>query len=301
MKIIYLDNETKIDDEITLSIGNFDGLHLGHRKLLETVKMYTDSKHAVLTLEPHPRKLFSSSEFKTIFTISGKIKLFEKEGFDYLLIANFDEAFASMSVNEFISFLKHLNVKRLVLGSDFRFANKASGSLQELKENFEVVEIKTIKSNDENRISTTLIKTLIQAGKITLANKYLGYNYHLYGTVEHGNKVGRTLGFPTANIKYEDVILPKNGVYFVQITIDNINYNALASIGNNPTINSSSKRKVEVYILDFSNNIYDKEVVITFYEEIRAEIKFDNVNDLINMMYEDENIARNLIKKYNLW
>lgn len=297
MKVIYLDKNTKIDEPITLTIGNFDGLHLGHQSLLELVRSFTDSKHAALTFDPHPRKYFIGHAYKTLFTIKGKINLFSNKNFDYLFIANFNEEFASLEVNQFINLLKQLNVKRLVLGKDFRFGTKASGSILDLEKHFEVVVVNTVKSDETERVSTTLIKSFINNGNIKEANKLLGYEYHVLGTVEHGNKVGRKLGFPTANIDYEDVILPKTGVYFVKILIDNLSYYGIANVGFNPTINVSKHKRLEVYILDYNDNSYDKEVIITFIERLRDEIKFNSTEELIEQMKNDEKTVRNIIKK----
>lgn len=297
MKVLNLSKDVIINEPITLTIGNFDGLHLGHQTLLETVKSYTDSKHAALTFDPHPRKYFMGHAYKTLFTIKGKINLFKDKDFDYLIIGKFNQDLANKSIDEFIEILKYLNVKRLVLGKDFRFAKKASGSIVDLKKHFEVIVVDTIKSDETKRISTTLIKTLINDGNISEANKLLGYEYHVLGTVEHGNKVGRKLGFPTANINYEDVLLPKTGVYLVKINIDNKNHYGIANVGFNPTINVSKNKKLEVYILDYNDNSYDKEVIITFIERLRDELKFDTVEELIKQMENDEINSRNLIEK----
>lgn len=297
MKVLNLSQEVVIDEPITLTIGNFDGLHLGHQTLLETVKSYTDSKHAALTFDPHPRKYFMGHAYKTLFTIKGKINLFKDKDFDYLIIGNFNQELANKSIDEFIELLKCLNVKRLVLGKDFRFAKKASGSINDLKKHFEVIVVNTVKSVDIERISTTLIKTYISDGNISKANKLLGYEYHVLGTVEHGNKVGRKLGFPTANINYEDILLPKTGVYLVKVNIDNKNYYGLANVGFNPTINVSKNKRLEVYILDYNDNSYDKDVIITFIKRLRDELKFNTVEELIKQMENDEINARNLIEK----
>jgi len=297
MKVIELNKDVVIEEPITLTIGNFDGLHLGHQTLLNTVKSFSDSKHAALTFDPHPRKYFMGHAYKTLFTIKGKINLFSNKDFDYLIVGKFNQDLANKSVLEFIEILRNLNVKRLVLGKDFRFAKKASGSIEDLKKHFEVIVIDTIKSDETERISTTLIKTYINDGNISEANKLLGYDYHVLGTVEHGNKVGRKLGFPTANIDYEDILLPKTGVYLVKVNIDNKNYYGLANVGFNPTINVSKNKRLEVYILDYNDNSYDKEVIVTFIKRLRDELKFDTVEELIKQMENDEINARNFIEK----
>lgn len=300
MKILNINSKIKITDDITLTIGNFDGLHKGHMELINIVKSYKDTKSAALTFDPHPKKLFLKDTFKTLYNIDGKIKLFEETKIDYLFIAPFTNDFSKLSVNDFINLLKSINVKRLVLGSDFKFGYKASGNINDLKPHFEVNEIKVLKDKDNNIMSTSYIKDELLKGNIIKTNELLGYNYHVYGSVEHGNKVGRTLGFPTANINYDNVFLPKSGVYFTQIKIDNKLYNSITNIGYNPTVNESKTKKLETYILNFNKNIYNEEVVLYFYERIREEIKFKSVQELIDAMEKDEKVALNLIKKYNL-
>lgn len=299
MKVININTKIKINEPLTLTIGNFDGLHLGHQKLIDKVKTYNDTKHAALTFDPHPRKYFFGDSFKTLYNLDGKIKLFEEKDLDYLLIANFNKEFSKLSVDEFINLLKRFNVKRLVIGEDFKFAHKAKGTVLDLKKHFIVDEIKLIKK-DSKVFSTTIIKEEINKGNIINANNLLGYNYFVLGEVEHGNKVGRTLGFPTANINYHDVFLPNNGVYFTTIEIDNKIYNGITNIGYNPTVNMSKSKKLEVYILNFNKDIYDKNVKVTFYERIRDEVKFNSVEELIDAMKMDEKISLKLIKKYNL-
>lgn len=297
MKTIKLNvNNWHYVDDITLTIGNFDGVHAGHQTLLKKVLEDKDYKKAVMTLDPHPSKVFKMRDFYTLFDINEKETIMSKYELDYLIVADFTLDFAALTIGEFIEKLKVLGVKRLVLGSDFRFATKGSGKVSDLQKHFEVIVIDDITSNNETRISTTYIKQLLKNGKIREANKLLGYNFFISGYVEHGNKVGRTLGFPTANIDYKESFLPSNGVYFVEVLIDGVNYYGMANIGNNPTVNFSRVKKLEVFILDYNQEIYDSYVKVDFIEKIRDELKFDSVTQLIDEIKNDELKIRNIIK-----
>lgn len=300
MEIIILNNEKWNNyGDITLTIGNFDGVHNGHKVLLNKVLEYNDYKKAVMTLDPHPSVLFDIKDFYTLFNTDEKIDLINEFDFDYLFIANFNKDFASLSIEEFINKLKELGVKRLVLGSDYRFATKGSGTVNDLKDHFEVIVFEDIIESNV-RISSSYIKMLLKEGNVLEANKLLGYNFFIKGLVEHGNKVGRTLGFPTANIDYKDSFLPSNGVYFVTLEIEGEYLYGVANVGNNPTVNYSRSKKLEVFILDYSKQIYDTLVKVNFIDKIRDEIKFNSVEELVDAIKNDEKETRLLIKKFDL-
>lgn len=291
---LSIDNWHYVDD-LTLTIGNFDGVHKGHQELLKNVLKFDDYKTAAMTLEPHPSILFNTRDFYTLFTVDEKEDLMKKQGLDYLIVVDFTIDFAKLEINEFIERLKVLGVKRLVLGSDFRFATRGSGSVKDLVDHFEVIILDDIKNVDK-RISTTLVKSLLKDGNIKQANELLGYNFYISGKVEHGNKVGRTIGFPTANVDYGNSFLPSNGVYVVTIEINNETFYGVANIGNNPTVNFSRFKKLEVFILDYNEIIYDTKVKVNFIDKIRDELKFNSVAELIEAIKNDENVVRLLIK-----
>ncbi len=284
---------------LTLTIGNFDGVHLGHQKLFNIVKSYKDTKSGALTLDPHPQVLFGRDGFQTLLSIENKIELLKEENIDYLFIADFNHDFASLSIDEFIQNLKDLGVVRMVIGRDARFAKNGSGTINDLKVHFDVVVVDDVIGSN-HRISTSMIKELLLKGELHSANELLGYEYFIDGYVEHGNKVGKTLGFPTANIQYKDSFLPKNGVYLVKFFIDSKMHFGICNIGNNPTVNYSKTRKMEVYILDYDKIIYDKIVRVSFVERIRDEMKFNSKEELIDEMHNDEIISRNLIKSIKI-
>ncbi|MDY0277879.1 MAG: bifunctional riboflavin kinase/FAD synthetase [Acholeplasma sp.] len=297
MKTFILDNINtwpKLKN-LTLTIGNFDGVHLGHQKLLNKVTSYTDTMSAAMTMNPHPSSVFKDKNYQTLISVDVKKELISKFNVDYLFVVNFDVDFYTLSVEQFINKLIELGVKRIVLGKDFRFAHKGLGIVNDLLPFFEVISVDDVKLNSY-RISTTLIKELIQNGNITEANACLGYKYFIKGFVEHGNKVGKTLGFPTANINYKEAFLPKNGVYLVRLLIDEKYHYGICNIGNNPTINFSKIRKVEVFILDYNEVIYDKDVKLEFITFIRDEKKFSSKEDLIDAINNDEKVSRNIIK-----
>lgn len=296
---LNLKNWKKIGD-LTLTIGNFDGVHKGHQQLLKEVLKFDDYSKAVMTLEPHPSQFFNTRDFYTLFDVKEKESLMRKYNIDYLLVVDFNKEFSSLSIDEFIDKLKVLGVKRLVLGSDFRFASRGSGSVNDLLKHFEVIVLNDINNDNSLRISTTLIKSLLKEGKIKEANNLLGYEFFISGIVEHGNKVGRTIGFPTANVDYDNSFLPSNGVYIVTMEIENKKYYGVANIGNNPTVNYSRSKKLEVFILDYSKEIYNTIVKVNFIDKIRDELKFNNVEELIENIKNDEKITRNYQKNNKL-
>lgn len=300
MEIYYIENDNWPElSNITLTIGNFDGVHLGHQKLIELALNEKDTKSAVLTLAPHPQTVFNRDKnFKTLFTTQQKLYNLLKYDLDYIFIAKFEESFYSLSIDEFIKRLQKLGVKKLILGRDFRFAKNGSGSVLDLKEHFDLVIVDDVIYNNI-RVSTTQIKQTLKEGNINLVNELLGYNYYITGSVEHGNKIGKTLGFPTANIKYDN-LLPKDGVYLVKIQIDGVYYYGISNIGNNPTVNYSEEKKFEVFILDYSNEIYNCNVTVQFLERLRDEMKFGSKEELIEQIKNDEKKARSIIKSYNM-
>lgn len=300
MEVIYLEynNWPKLNN-ITLTIGNFDGIHLGHQQLINTVKTFKDSKHAALTFDPHPQSFLRKTKAYTLMEVADKINEFNKFNLDYLLIAKFTEKLASLSIDEFINNLKQLGVIRLVVGRDFRFAKRGSGKIDDLEKHFEVIVVEDI-LYDQTRISTTYIKDLLTNGEVLEANKLLAKKYYINGIIEKGNQVGTLMGFPTANINYGNYFLPKNGVYFTEVYIGNKHYYGITSIGYNPTVNYSVTKRVETYIIDLNENLYNKEMKLIFNEYLRPEQKFDSVELLIEQMNQDKINVLSIIKNKNM-
>ncbi len=294
MKILR-DNYNNIinNEEITLTIGNFDGVHLGHQQLIKKVLSYSDTKHALMTFSPHPMKVLRDISFKEISSLDQKIEFLKPFNLDYLFIVNFNEAFYKLSKEAFINFLKSIKVKRLVIGKDFRFGINASGSLSDLVNDFDIVIVDDEKRG-QIRISTTYIKDLIRETKLDEAEKMLSRKYQIKGKVIDGDKVGRTLGIPTANLLVENFVLPNNGVYFVVVIVDGKKYGGALNIGYNPTINYSVTKRVEVHILDFDEFIYGKEVTLVFYKYLRPELQFSNKEILIKQLVDDVSLCKKM-------
>jgi len=214
---------------------------------------------------------------------------------DYLFIVKFNEEFSKFSIMDFIMFLKKLNVKRIVLGRDARFAYRGQGTISDLKKYFFVYVLDDLLYN-QTRVSTTYIKDYLRQGQLDDARKLLGQHYQISGFVTYGNQIGKQLGFPTANIDYGKYLLPKNGVYYVRILIDGKDFPGVANIGYNPTLNYSQTKKLEIFILDFQGNIYKKDVHVQFMYYIREEKKFDSRDELIHQIKQDEILVRKLLK-----
>ncbi|MCR5231909.1 MAG: riboflavin biosynthesis protein RibF [Acholeplasmatales bacterium] len=223
-------------DSICATIGAFDGVHLGHQMLMKKCKN-SNYKSAVITFFPDPDSILKQiDDYPLLMPIDKKEEIVKELGIDYFIIFEFNKEFSNLSKDEFINILKKLNVKELVFGYDFRFGNKGMGSIKDLEKVFKVEEIDKILI-DNVRVSSTYIKELLSAGNISLANQLLGREYKITGNTFIGSQMGKTIGFPTANIDYKNYYLPKNGVYLVRVNLDGNNYFGMTNIGHNPTFN----------------------------------------------------------------
>jgi riboflavin kinase/FMN adenylyltransferase len=286
-------DQIQIDEEITVTIGNFDGLHLGHQQLIDRVISFKDTKHAVLTFDPHPLSVVRKQMLRTLTQKNDKIKLLSSFNLDFIIIVDFTLGFSNLSINEFIQFLKKIRVKRVIVGRDARFGYRGEGSIENLKEHFLVEVVDDLLYNN-TRVSTTYVKDLLAEAELESTYALLNRNYRIQGYVVHGNKVGHKLGFPTANIDYDHYFLPKNGVYYVKVYIDGQSHHAMANIGYNPTVNFTTECRLEVYILDFQSEIYGKLIDVEFIRYIRSEIKFKSRKELIDQLKHDEEVIRTL-------
>ena len=280
---------------ITLTMGNFDGLHIGHQRLIERVLKYRDTKHAVLTFDPHPSTILRKQPFQTLTQKRDKIELFSQYPLEFAFIVKFDIQFSELSVDEFINFLKQLSVKRLVIGRDARFAFRGQGTIEDLRKSFAVDVVPDLVYNN-TRVSTTYIKDFLSNGDLESSYQLLGRKYEISGEIVHGNRVGQLLGYPTANVNYGQYFLPRVGVYYVKLFVNDKSYHGMANIGYNPTVNYSSEKKLEVFIFDFKKEIYYHHIDVTFITFIRDEIKFKNKQALINQLKRDEEAIRKLIE-----
>jgi riboflavin kinase/FMN adenylyltransferase len=291
-----------------VTTGTFDGLHIGHRTILNRIKELakkTGGETVVLTFFPHPRMVLfpDNKDLKLIDTIDERIEYLEKEGIDHLIIHPFSKEFSRLSSVEFVReiLVNKIGTKKLVIGYNHQFGRNREGSFEHLKEysslyGFEVEEIPA-KLIDDVDVSSTKIRKALLEGDIKTANTYLNRNFTLSGKVNHGNKIGREIGFPTANLLIEESykITPGNGVYAVKVWIDNNAYYAMLNIGYRPTFNSESSVKIEVHIFDFDKDIYDKTIKIEFIDRIRDEKKFNNAEELKIQLNMDKNVALKLL------
>ena len=296
MKTIH-NQYTKIknSEPITLTIGNFDGLHIGHQNLIHKVKSFNDTKSAVMTFNPHPMSVITNTTLPILMDVTDKEHALKHMAVDYFFIVAFTKEFSNLTKEAFMLWLQSLNVQRIVVGKDFRFGHKGSGNAQDLKELFKVVVLDDL-LYENTRVSTTYIKLLLEQGKLDLAKKLLGKSYSIHGEVIHGDKVGRLIGYPTANIDYKQHFLPKVGVYAVKVKIHNQTYLGCANLGHNPTINYSSTKRLEVFIMDYDQDLYDKEITVSFEHYLRDEIKYDQVETMLEQIKLDVEATYRLLK-----
>ncbi len=282
-------------EPLSIAIGNFDGVHIGHQELIKSALSYKDTKSAVMTFEPHVMQSFDVN-FSTLFSLEDKIEKIEKLGINKMLIIEFNEEFKNLTVASFIAFLKKINVKRVIVGSDFRFGKKAIGKPADLSNDFEVIEIADL-IVDDIKVSSTYLKKLVEENNFELLNRLLAEDYYIRGKIIHGNKIGSKIGFPTANIDYNDIVLPPNGVYYTIIKIADELYPSMTNIGHNPTLNFTEKIRLETHILNFKGTIYNQEIKLFFKKHLRNEIKYNRQSDLIKKMSNDKKLVRKLFEK----
>lgn len=292
-----LDEESKNN---YIALGSFDGLHLGHLSLVRKVKSLAEEnggRSIVFTFKNHPRTFINiNNKVELIMTNEEKINVLQKEGIDILAFKDFDEKMMKMMPDEFINWLcKTYNVKGIVVGFNFKFGYKNLGDVQLLKKfeeeyRYKLYVMEPCKIEDEIISSTTIRKELAD-GNVRKVFNMLSRPYILSGKVIDGKKLGRTIGFPTANLAInKQKVIPKKGVYYTNVKINEKIFKGITSVGNNPTVNGQ-ELTVETYILDFSNDIYGKEVNIYFIDRIRDEIKFNNINELIEQLKRDKKFA----------
>ncbi len=301
MKVFKNFKEYTSQKPLALSLGMFDGVHLGHKSIVdELIKVGSENnlETAVLTFWPHPRFVFNPNEnLKLLNTLEEKQSLLEKCGIDTLFLKEFDEEFRNLTGEEFVRqiLVDKLNIKYLIIGYDHSFGKNKSGNFELLQKlsgelGFEVERMEAINIH-ENNISSTKVRNALLAGNIKEANEMLGYYYSVSGTVVHGKKLGRTIGYPTANIETDPIkLLPKKGAYIVEVFIKDEQYKGMLSIGTNPTVNGE-KLTVEVYILDFEGDIYDEKITVAFRDFLHDEIKFEGLEKLIERLDEDKKLT----------
>lgn len=307
MKIYQSTINFSTNRKTIITIGTFDGVHLGHQSILKKVveaKENNTYEASLLTFFPHPRMVLQQdTSIKLLNTIDEKAELLDEFGIDNLIIHPFDAAFSNLSAEEFVKeiLIDRLNIHKIIIGHDHRFGKNRTADISDLilfgkKYGFEVEQINAHEI-DEIAISSTKIRKALMEGNINLANQFLGYSYFISGKVIEGKKIGRTLGFPTANIQINESykLLPKNGVYIVFSEINDIPYFGMMNIGNNPTI-GENEQSIEVHYFDMSENIYNKKLKISILEHIRDERKFNSLSDLQAQLEKDKLFSLNYIQ-----
>jgi riboflavin kinase/FMN adenylyltransferase len=299
MQIIYQTEKNNFPPCVA-TVGFFDGLHAGHRFLLEELKSIAKSQHkksVVITFSTHPRKvLHSDFQPQLLTTLSEKLVQLDSTGIDICIVLDFTIEIAGLSAFDFLKsiLLEQFNVQTLLVGHDHRFGHNRADGFPEYKKygemlGLEVILAKRFSTELDNKISSSTIRQAIQTGNINLANRLLNYRYSIRGKVIDGFKNGRKIGFPTANIQPDDSdkLIPATGVYAVRVHWNKNWYNGMMNIGIRPTMDNGTKISLEVNILDFDTDIYNESLEIEFIRKIRDEIKFNSVDELIQQLQKD--------------
>jgi len=292
-----------------VTIGTFDGVHIGHRAILKRLvntARREDLDSVLLTFFPHPRMVLQKdSNIKLINTIEERKALIEQTGLDHLIVHPFTIAFSRLTALEFVRdiLVNKLNIKKIVIGYDHRFGRNRNANIEDLKEfgdtyGFEVEEI-SAQELDHVAISSTKVRKALNHGDIATANDYLGYPFMLSGTIVKGKAIGRTIQYPTANLNLEEnyKLIPKNGVYIVKAKLDSKTVFGCTSIGTNPTVGGTQKT-IETFFLDYSGDLYDQKLQLEFVTHIRDEATFASLEDLKKAIQNDEAFAREFLKTY---
>jgi riboflavin kinase/FMN adenylyltransferase len=308
LKIFSSISEFNSNKKTIVTIGTFDGVHIGHQKIIEKLiqeSKSSDSESLILTFFPHPRMvLHETSSIKLLNTINEKSSLLEKMGLDNLVIHPFDKEFSNLSAEEFVKtiLVDLFNVQKIIIGYDHRFGKNRAANIENLiefgeKYGFEVEQI-SAQEIDSVSVSSTKIRVAITNGNMAVANEFLGYDYLLSGKIIQGKQLGRTIGFPTANLKIKEnyKLIPKIGVYIVKSILQEKTVFGIMNIGLNPTVNGEDL-SIEVHFLDFDSDIYDTEITVSVIERIRHEQKFTSIDLLKSQIQKDKNYAISYIEK----
>lgn len=285
-----------------LTIGTFDGVHLGHRKIIDRLQDLAktiNGESVIFTFDPHPRKVVAPDEttLRLLTTLEEKIVLFEQSGINHLIIYPFTKEFSRLTYEEFVEIVLvgQIHTKFLVVGYDHKFGKNRQGDFEFLRKcasrfDFQIEKLDVLLMN-EAHISSTKIREAIQKGDFETANAFLGYRFTLHGTVVEGQKLGRKIQFPTANVQASDPdkIIPGYGVYAVQANFRNQTFHGMLNIGSRPTINNNAdNRSIEVHIFDFASDIYGEQIELVFFKKLREEQKFSSIEILKDQLAKDK-------------
>ncbi len=298
----YTNSAQFIPTKSVVTIGTFDGVHIGHRKILKKLILRAQEMNCesvVLSFFPHPRMVLQhDTSIKLLNTLDEKIKLMEELGVDHLIIHPFDQEFSNLSAEHFVKniLVDQLHTQKIIIGYDHRFGKNRSADITDLIEfgrryDFEVEQISAEEIN-EIAVSSTKIRTSLSNADLETTTHFLGYPYEFSGTVVQGKQLGRTIGFPTANIaidqKYK--LLPKNGVYVVRVTLDDQTLFGMMNIGVRPTVDGHAQT-IEVHLFDFEREIYNAHLTIAVLKFIRDEEKFESLEALQAQIFTDKSVA----------
>jgi riboflavin kinase/FMN adenylyltransferase len=297
-----------------VTIGTFDGVHLGHQKILQQVRLEAEKiegESVLLTFYPHPRLVLfpKNHNLQLLQTQSEKLQTLAENGLENVIILPFSKEFSQLSALDFIQKVLYnsLHAKKIIIGYDHQFGNDRKGNIDFLKAhaeefNFEVIEIPAEEINEVN-VSSTKIRTALQEGFLEIATTYLNKPFELSGTIVKGKQLGRTIGFPTANLELNDntKLIPANGVYAVNVQLNNEekSYNGMMNIGFRPTVSEELKQSIEINIFDFQGDLYDSHLKVSLYKRIRMEEKFVNLASLKSQLSKDETAIRSYFTTFS--
>ncbi len=301
--------KNKNSNHTVLTIGTFDGVHIGHQKIIKRLVEISEIKNltpSLLTFFPHPRMVLQKdANIKLINTIDEKKDILKQFGISNLVIKEFTKEFSRLTAEDFVKniLVDHLKAKHIIIGYDHHFGRNRNANIEDLKQfgkdfDFEVEEISKQDINDV-AVSSTKIRAALQEGNIKTANTYLGYNFMLTGKVIDGKKLGQTINYPTANLHIEETykLIPKHGVYIVKSIIDNITVYGMMNIGHNPTVNGKHQT-IETHFFDFNKDLYGQNLKIELLQRLRDEQKFNSVQELQSQLHIDKKNALEFIKSH---
>lgn len=305
MKIIF-DPKQPLDFETSAGIGNFDGIHLGHKEIVEAAKRCSrenSTRSCVITFNPHPQKVLGRKDLSLIFPLERRFEMLEATGIDAVVCLNFTRELSKVSAENFIKdiLLDRLKIKDIVVGPGFSFGHKRKGNVDLLRSMGETLGFNTVVAEvarvDDQVVSSSAIRKLVRDGEISEANRFFGYDYYIEGVVVEGERRGRKLGFPTVNLDTEWEILPRPGVYATYVRLPDGFHESITNIGVRPTF-EESRLTVETHLFDFNNDLYGKKVGVSFVERLRDEKRFASVDELVAQIEHDVAAVRGILRDY---
>lgn len=305
MKII-IDPKQPLDFHTSAGIGNFDGIHLGHKKIIDAAKRRSrenSTRSCVITFNPHPQKVLGRKDLSLIFPLEKRFEMLEATGIDAVVCLNFTRELSKVSAENFIKdiLLDRLKIKDIVVGPGFSFGHRRKGNVDLLRSMGETHGFNTVVAEvarvDDQVVSSSAIRKLVRDGEISEANRFFGYDYYIEGVVVEGERRGRKLGFPTVNLDTEWEILPRPGVYATYVRLPDGFHESITNIGIRPTF-EESKLTVETHLFDFNNDLYGKKVGVSFVERLRDEKRFASVDELVAQIEHDVAAVRGILRDY---